>query len=612
METLETRIQEARHHYYNGTPIMSDAEYDALEDLLRQRDPEHYLLQEVGSPSSGKVRHKIPMMSLAKAQTEEDFLKWAFTVWESEDGFVVMDKIDGLSVTLHYENGVFFKASTRGDGLVGEDITNNVRRIDFPKTVGNFTGEIRGEIVLFKDRMGLFEGFSNPRNTASGTIKRKDGKGCEHLSIIAYAVYGGVGSLNRGDEIRFCEESGFQVPNTYFTHDVQEVLGRYQFYLNGYRDTLPYEIDGLVVQPDNMSVYYNMGDSSNRPNGAIAFKFPHDSKITTLRSIEFQVGATGRVTPVAIFDPVSLAGAEVSRASLHNMPNLRSILGVPRTGDMILVSRRNDVIPFVETLIEKGDGKEIYVVEYCPSCFNELKQDGAYTICDNTFYCNAQIAEKIRRWFDKIGVLGWGQGVIEAIVPQMIKSIPEAYGLTANLLAGAQLSGRLLGDTTADKMIAARDAKKTLPLPVMLGSLGIPLWGRSTFQTIFDSGFDTLDKVRDWVRNPTVIEGIGSSRIEALQNAWPKTEEDLCVLLQYLTVEDRKTGNLSGQTFCFTGFRDKDLEAHIESKGGVIKSSVGRGLTYLVCKDPSSGSDKIKKATSYGTKILSVEEAYSL
>ncbi len=349
---LEAKILEASHAYYNGTPIMEDAEFDALETELRKIDPHNAVFSKIGAPvSSGwaKVAHPIPMGSLEKAQTLGELFAWASM--KPRDLFLT-EKLDGISVLLTYNQGKLVRAATRGDGTEGEDITRNVlimqgvpQEIPFPNQVN-----IRGEIVCLKeDFKKFFPGESNPRNTASGTSKRQSGwQKCKHLTVLVYNLFvGNSGLTSRSMEFAKLREWGFKTPYA-ASCDVVAAGDVYNAYVNRLREEAPYDIDGLVIEVDHKPSRDALGTTPNglNPKGSIALKFPHDQKKTVLRDVVWQVGNSGRVTPVAIFDTVNLAGAQVSQASLHNVSRL-NLLKLFR-GCEILVSRRNDVIPAVE------------------------------------------------------------------------------------------------------------------------------------------------------------------------------------------------------------------------------------------------------------------------
>jgi len=364
---LAKRLTEARDAYYNGTPIMSDAAFDALEDQLRALDPTHPAILKVGAaaPSGGawpKVKHDIPMSSLNKAQTPSEFEDWVQTCKSLP--MVGTLKKDGLSVSLLYKHRKYTQALTRGDGSIGEDITRNVALMSgvvkmLPPTLpdGTVTPDVvyvRGEIICKKsDHKTYFPGESNPRNTASGTAKRQSAgwEKCAHLTVMTYQLFpNGVVPASKDTELRWLTQMGFNVAPWVSIASFKEAHTWYETYVSGARATLDFDIDGLVFDINDRSVREALGELNNRPKGSVAWKFPHESKATKLLDIEWQVGNSGRITPVAIFEPVTLAGASISRASLAGIRQVEHLKLYK--GCNILVARRNDCIPRVESNLD--------------------------------------------------------------------------------------------------------------------------------------------------------------------------------------------------------------------------------------------------------------------
>lgn len=357
IETLVTRLEGARDAYYNSTPAMSDAQYDALEDELRAADPNNPFLQRIGAmaPTGGswpKVKHGQPMSSLNKAQLDTELASW----WKdcSPASVTLSEKLDGISISLEYRQGRLVRAVTRGDGSTGEDITLNVRMMQGAVKVvpGGFDGFIRGEIVCtHSDFKAHFKGESNPRNTASGTSKRQsNAEKCKFLTVMAYRIVPGRDSSY--DEMAQLEAWGFRTAGYIRLRSLAEVGQVYQNYIDSKRDSLNYDIDGLVIEVDDKAAREALGDRNNRPKGAVAYKWPQERKPTVLRDIEWQVGNSGRITPIAIFDGVDFDGATIKRASLAGVRQVEHLKLFK--GCKILVSRRNEVIPRVEANLDEG------------------------------------------------------------------------------------------------------------------------------------------------------------------------------------------------------------------------------------------------------------------
>ena len=636
--TLAKQLEAASAAYYGGgKPIMSDAAFDALRDELETLDPNHAFLKVVGAPApSGgwnKVKHAIPMRSLNKAQPVDGNQHAELDSWASGKGtdFLVTEKLDGISIALTYRNGKLVQALTRGDGETGEDITRNVLLMKgFPRVLPDpGTTYVRGEVVCLKsDFKRHFPGESNPRNTASGTAKRQsDPAPCKHLTIIAYQYLpNGMPPATKADELEALKRLGFTIPN-YGVGPLQYVQGYYEQYVAVVRDQIDYDIDGLVVEVNDRDAREALGERNHRPAGAVAYKFPHEQKPTILRAIRWQVGKSGRVTPVAEFDTVNLAGANVKQASLHNVGNIQRLVdeyhgsshpgGDLAVGDKILVARRNDVIPYVEALLDDGKGTMLITPTTCPDCTKPLLMDGEYLVCNNHDECPAQVSGAIKRWLDKIGVLHFGDALVQALIDSgRVQTIPDLYkqdekDLAANLYIG----GRLAGGTVLKAYRNLRDKRKmSLPLHVFVGALGIPLIGRSMAKTIVDGGFDTLNAMsKATPAQIAAIPGVGSTKAASFVDGyWDRLHIITGLLAVGVTYEVPKVGPLSGKSFCQTGVRDNQLAAALEGAGATQKSSVSKGLGYLICLDPNGTSGKLNKARQYGTELLTVTDAWQL
>lgn len=387
LKAMLASLREWREAYYNGNAMVSDAVYDDFEDRARaaaKTRPDgdalkvevEEFLAGVGAPVGqapaddsawDKAKHRSPMGSLNKAQnlTGEDDEHAEFDAWfngcvrslgqGADRSMLMSEKLDGISIALYYVDGKLEQAVTRGDGEVGEDITRNVVKMKGVKReIKGFTGDIRGEIILrHTDWQKHFPGYSNPRNAASGIAKRLDGQGVEHLTVLHYRLNRkGKAALDKNVQFEAMRKLGLPTPNSVRVDSLSVARKVYERYVESARANLDYDIDGLVYEFNDAGVWDSLGDRNNRPLAAIAYKFPHEKKPTVLRAIQWQVGNTGRVTPVAIFDTVRLAGANVSQASLHNVQRVEKLKLFE--GCNILVSRRNDVIPMVEGNIDEN------------------------------------------------------------------------------------------------------------------------------------------------------------------------------------------------------------------------------------------------------------------
>ena len=357
IKELETRINQARKEYYNNISKITDQEYDALVDELAILDPKNLAVIGIGSePVSNweKHTHNFPMGSLNKAQTQEDFIKWSKDYIEKNDDIFVTLKLDGLSVSLIYENGLLTKCATRGNGIAGELITPNVAKMqNVPLRLKNkISCTVRGEIVLSKENHNkYFNEYSNPRNAASGISRRYDGEGCEHLSVLVYQIFtDDIDITTQKSQFEELSALGFKTPDFHLVKTDKEIENLKDKYQSGLRDKYDFELDGLVAHNNNLRKIEAWGEVNNRPKGSIAIKFDPSSRETVLIDVMWEVGATGRITPVGILRPVIVSGAEISRVSLHNVGYFKYLKLFK--GCRVLVSRRNDVIPYIEANID--------------------------------------------------------------------------------------------------------------------------------------------------------------------------------------------------------------------------------------------------------------------
>lgn len=616
---LESKILLARDAYYNRQPIMSDDEYDGLVNQLAVLDMANAQVRAVGAPPPVsewlKASHGIPMGSLDKVNELHELTTWVQSCAKGEALFV-SEKLDGISIHLQYVKGKFTKGITRGDGHTGEDITTNVARMQGvpAKLPSKFTGSLRGEIVLLKsDHAEWFADYSNPRNAASGISKRYDGDGCERLTVMVYRVAEGAPELlTEEDQFQWLKSQGFFTPNHYltaFTVGVKTPHDIWVEYQTKKRDRLNYDIDGLVVSINDMAKQIALGDKDLRPRGAVAFKFPPITRETVIRAITWQTGASGRMTPVATFDPVVLLGANVTNASLYNAKYIQT-LGVA-VGVKCLVARANDVIPRVVSCITPMTPEAPPAT--CPVCGGATAPDGEYLVCTNRLGCPAQVGGRITQWINELNVLDFGVGLVEKLVAAgKVQSIPDLYRLSVSDIASLDR----LGETTATKVLANLRAKSPLPLEVFLGALGIPGVATSTIRTVMSSGLDTLEAIRGAsYATLSAIPGLGPAKAGALKEFLASNAAMLDDLRSVVSIAPKVKGTLTGKTFCFTGTMSRkraDLEAMVVARGGEAKSSVTKTLSYLVSNSTDSTSAKAVAAKKNGTLCITEAEFLAL
>lgn len=628
---LEALIKKHQDLYYNAQPEISDAEFDALWDELRRLDPQNTLFTTVPQDSAEgfpKAAHIIPMGSQEKAADPESFQKWAAKMPFTD--FLVQYKLDGASMELQYEQGRLIRAVTRGDGSVGDDITANVKKMQgvvfelkgdsAPGGATPFSGGIRGEVLMTKEVLRTFyPDKKNCRNAANGLMKRKDGTGSEYLEIICYdAAAGTVGKPFTGqspfrtetEKLEWLKAQGFFLVPLMHCSSSKAVID-YRAHVMDIRSTLPYDIDGLVIKNDQI----DPADAARaRPEKQIAFKFSLEEAVTILRSVEWsESGAT--YTPIAIIDPVQLAGTTVKRANLCN-PNMIAEMQL-KIGSKILVTKRGEIIPKIETLVENpAEASAIPQPSTCSSCGTTLLDEGTRLYCPNPA-CPKLIHHRIEKWINTLDIQDIGTVLLKQLFDaQRIRSIADLYTVTVEELAALER----MGQKSAEKVYRALHTKQSIPLPVFIAGFDIEGIGKVMVEKLVDAGFDTLEKLL--AASETDFAGVyqfGTILAHSLAVGLAQVKDEMRQLISagIISIQEPRTAEaslpLAGKSFCFTGelhtLKRKDAEALVQEKGGSIKSSVTKGLSYLVTNTPDSGSSKNKKAQELGTEIIT-EEAF--
>ncbi len=623
IEELERQLPAWRHAYYNGTPLVADDVYDAAKDELAELKPRSPEVTAIGAPPPEvsewkKVQHTILMGSLDKVNTLDELTKWVMGCSALQERLLVTEKLDGMSIHVHYQAGAFSQAVTRGDGTTGEDISVNVARMrgvpgKLPK---KFTGSVRGEVIITKSDFAAHfaNDYENTRNAAAGISKRYNGKGCELLQVVFYQVVDGKDFPHEAEQFEWLEQMGFKIPNWYVTMMVPGVKTPHDLWVE-YQQTkraeLDYEIDGLVVRLDNMVKQIALGETDGKPNGAVAFKFAPITRETTLREIQNQTGGMGMITPVAIFDPIRLVGVTVTNASLYNWKYIRE-LGVD-IGARILVARANDVIPRV-VRVTAGTGSVAQPPEACPSCGGKTEFVGEFLMCTNVGECPAQTEGRIKRYVKALKILDWGDILIEKLVAKgLVKNVADLYRLSEEDLSSLERMGKKSAQNVRKNLLD----KNPIPIEDLLGALSIRLCAQSTLKLAVDAGYDTVAKLKDvTVTQLQAIEGFGPERSEALV-AWfkkyPTYVDD--ILAAGVKIQHRIKGNLTGKSFCFTGTSTRpraELEDMAKAAGGEVKTTVSKKLTYLVTPGGGWTSTKVQAAKKNGTHCITEDDFLKL
>jgi len=656
-EKIEKLRKELEYHNYRyyvlDDPVISDAEYDRLLRELTKLEEGYPEFQSPLSPTQrvgaqpleafSTVTHTVPMLSLQNAMSVEEVVEFDKRVKKllnvKDVEYVMEVKIDGLAVELVYVNGEFVLGSTRGDGYIGEDITQNLRTIKSiplrlllnPKLPVPERLEVRGEVYMGKkeflelNRKRELTGellFANPRNAASGSVRQLDPRitAERRLNIYCYGLGQLIGmKVNTHYQILdYLKQWGFRVnPYTKLCKTFDELISHYNF-INSIREEIPYEIDGTVIKVNRLDYQERLGTVSRSPRWAIAFKFPAREETTVIEDIIVSVGRTGALTPVAVLKPVVVGGVEVSRATLHNEDEIKrkDIM----IGDTVIITRAGDVIPEVVRVIKekRKHVKPFRMPDKCPVCGEKVIRppDEAVRRCIN-INCPAQIKGRIFHFASKraMDIDGFGEKLIEQLVDKkIIKDVSDIYNLKKEDL----LNLERMGDKSAQNIIDAINASRTRPFARFIYSLGIRHVGEHISAILADNFKDIETLMSSNEEKLRSIPGIGPEVANSIVSFFhdTKNRETIRKLLDNVRIEYKKeTANkLSGYTFVFTGTLNsmtrEEARLRIEALGGKISSSISKNIDYIVVgEDPGSKLDKAKKL---GLTILNEEEFLKL
>jgi DNA ligase (NAD+) len=643
-----------RHHehlyYVLDQPEISDAECDRLMRRLQDLEKQHPELitpdsptQRVGGkPREGfvKVHHSSAMLSLDNALNEDElreFDRRVRTLLGDEPFLYIAElKLDGLSMAVHYEDGRMRQAVTRGDGSVGEDVTENartIRSLPLRAKAGLRTFETRGEVIFPRKAFEKLNAererqqlslFANPRNAAAGALRALDPSvtASRQLEYFAYFLMadGRFARESQWESLETLEEMGFKVnPYKAKCADLDAVLDFYRRWETK-RETLPYEIDGVVLKVDSVRQQTKLGWTAKAPRWAVAFKFAAHQAETDVEDIQVFVGRTGALTPVAFLKPKAIGGVTVARASLHNEDEIGR-LGV-EIGDRVLVERSGDVIPKVVRVVAQGrERRPFRMPKHCPVCGGEIvREEGeAASRCINT-NCPARLQQSILH-FAARGVMdidGMGDVLVDQLVTRgLVKSVADIYDLTLAQL----LELERMGQKSAEKVLRNIDASRRQPLPRLLNALGIPFVGERTAQILADT-FGSVDAIMTLDQEALQeAEEVGPKVSESIRQFFhePRNRE----LVERLrkagltfshAIRKKAAGVLDGKTFVLTGslptLAREDAKARIESAGGKVTGSVSKKTDYVVAgADPGS---KLDKANSLGVRVVDEAELLAM
>ena len=635
-------------------PEIPDSDYDSLVERLENLEREYGLLSDsspslsVGSAPLNKfaeVKHQIPMLSLDKVFEEEGLRNFSKRInklldTDKQVTYSCEPKIDGIAVSLFYKDGELKQASTRGDGKTGEDITHNVlgvtcipKSIKMKKTKSQL--EVRGEIFLSKldfneiNDKARKEGqklFVNPRNTAAGTIRQLDPERAAKVPLQMFCYGVGVNqgfSLpeNLGEIFGELKKLGFPVNKDIKTASGIEGCVNYCLDLYTKRDLLDYEIDGAVIKVDSLKSQSMIGENIKAPRWAIAYKFPAEEKITKVLDVEFQVGRTGTITPVARLEPVFVGGVTVSNTTLHNMDEIQR-LGLS-IGDEVIVRRAGDVIPKVVKVVgskKKRETTSIATPSHCPVCKSPIEKDGAVLLrCTGGSLCSAQRKEMLKHFASRsaLNIEGLGNKLIEQIVDEgLIKDAADIFKLNSSVL----IQMDRLGKKSAKNLLASIDKSKNTTLPKFIYALGIREVGEATAQALAYRYPDIDDLLRATVEDLESIQDIGptvSSNIVAffsdvsnLDLIKRLTEVGVVWPVKFIT----SSSILAGKTVVLTGTLEslsrQEAKDRLLAIGAKVSGSVSKNTDFVVA-GPGAGS-KLTKASELGVKTFDEQEFLTL
>lgn len=622
---LVSLIKRYQTSYYNGEGEISDAEFDALWDELKNLDPENEILKKIGTDSGNfaKLRHVMPMGSQEKAANPEQFLGWASK--HVYDEYFVEFKLDGASLELQYEHGKLVHAVTRGDGTIGDDITVNAKKMngvaaalfDLAGNLIDYSGGIRGEVIMTHDvHKEKFYDKANCRNAANGLMKRKDGEGCEYLKLIVYDAFSPSGNQPFNDEeskINWLKSCGFNTVPLKICKSPQEVI-EYRSHVMDIRNQLEYDIDGLVIKERQI----NFQDASRaRPDRQIAFKFSLEEAVTILRSVDWSVNG-GTYTPVAIFDEVELNGTKVQRASLAN-PDTMKALGV-KIGCKVVVVKRGEIIPKIESVIHEDALCESPVVfpDKCECCGSKLIDNGSRLYCPNK-KCSKRILHQLLKWVQVADIRDLGETLVTQLFEKgKVQSISDLYKLSAEDLTPFFLNEESLAaekkSLGAEKVAASIQNHRKMSLAVFVAGFDIEGIGETTVEKLVAAGFNTLNALLNMtVEQASAVYGFAEILAKTAVDGLNENALEMRFLAEnFVEIVQDSAGKLVGKSFCFTGelhsMKRNDAEALVKANGGTCKSSVTKDLSYLVTNDVSSGSSKNQKAVKFGIPVINEEQ----
>jgi len=646
---LADAVRYHRELYYNrSAPEISDAEFDALWDELKDLDPNNAVLHEVGPeplPGTEKVEHMFPMRSLDKGTSDDDIIHFVTQSTFGGKRYLAQPKLDGSALSLEYVAGNLYRAATRGSGERGEDVTLNAKLVANVPTRLNSPVDchVRGEVVMplavFEEKYR--EVSPNPRNLCSGALRQKHGDGKADASDLVFCAYDvkfpneSPDAVNDSELLSWLQEVGIEpAPWEIFSSDTpQKEMIEYTKKWSAKRATYEYEIDGIVFKLDNLEQRENLGMTAHHPRWALAWKFPSQEALSVLLGVDWQTGRTGAVTPVARIAPQMVGGVTVENVTLHNVGEVER-LGI-KIGDKVKITRRGDVIPKIIENLGKAsssdmqnryhaDGRKfsaelsvqsIQIPKDCPACGRDLVMEGAFLRC-MSLECDARTARALTYWCRTLEMDGIGEKLIEALLDNgLVKTIADLYRLSHSQISNLER----MGDKSAYNVLDELGKTRNLNLARFLHALGIERIGPEVATTI-SQHFTSMEKMLLWVDEGeidelTIIEGIGEKVAAIFRDGIKKRRSLIDDLSEIITITDEAesaTGVFDGKSFCITGSLSrprKEIALAIKNSGGKVVGSVSGNLDVLVAGE-KAGS-KLAKAESLNVEVWSEEKLFN-
>ena len=651
-ERIEYLAKAVRYHrdlYYNhSAPEITDAEFDALWDELKELDPDNEVLHQVGPeplPGTVKVEHLFPMRSLDKGTSGEDITHFVLQSTFGGNRYLAQPKLDGSALSLEYISGNLHRAATRGSGERGEDVTLNAKLVaNVPLRLAiDIDCHVRGEVVM---PLTVFEKkykdvSPNPRNLCSGALRQKHGDGKADASDLVFWAYDvkfpnkSPDAVNDSELLSWLQKAGIEpAPWKVFDSKSPQVeMIEHTLEWSKKRESYEYEIDGLVFKLDNLEQRENLGTTAHHPRWALAWKFPSQEADSVLLDVDWQTGRTGSVTPVARIAPQMVGGVTVENVTLHNVGEVER-LGV-KIGDKVRITRRGDVIPKIIQNLGRAsnsdlegrfhaDGtafkydlsiSEITIPNKCPACGRDLTMEGAFLRC-NSLDCVARTTRSLTYWCRALEMDGIGEKLIEALMDSgLVLTIADLYRLTHSDISSLDR----MGEKSANNVIDELAKTKSLVLSKFLHALGLERIGPEV-STAISQYFRSLQRLLNWIDEGeldelTTIDGIGDKVATIFRDGISTRRsliDELSTIITVIDQEESGSGIFDGMSFCITGSLSrprKEIALSIKNYGGKVVSSVSGNLDVLVAGE-KAGS-KLSKAESLGVTVWSEDVLFS-